>query len=136
MTSPFQALLGGRQSTKVAGAFRHRFRAQAMLEQLRNETGLRGSQVCSLRPEGADKSHSDWFENPHQPAPATATRALMHIYVICAAAGEALGLALYLWLSRFNNPPRRARFNDRFYRDCWLRHHLWAAGCRAHRIQA
>ncbi|AVO40436.1 hypothetical protein [Simplicispira suum] len=99
-----QGMFGERSLTKVAGIFLLRAQAESALEQLRNRAGLDGSQVRLLRPEDADTSHGELFGRAVEPESEGVARTLVQTHVVGGFAGAVLGVALFLWLSRADNP--------------------------------
>ncbi len=97
-------LFGERSLTKVAGIYPVRAAAEAGLEQLRNGAGLTRAQVRLLRPGDVEPSHRDLFGRAAEPESAGLARTLVRTHLLGAVAGAVLGLALFLWLSRADNP--------------------------------
>ncbi|MCB1979541.1 MAG: hypothetical protein M9919_05035 [Burkholderiaceae bacterium] len=99
-----QGMFGERSLTKVAGIFRQRAQAEASLEQLRFSAGLERSQLRLLRPEDADAARSELFGRAVEPESAGLARTLVQTHVVGGFAGAVLGLALFYWLARADNP--------------------------------
>lgn len=95
-----QGMFGERSLTKVAGIYHRQADAEASLEQLRNSAGLEGPQVRLLGPQDASESHRDLFGTAIEPESAGLARTLVQTHVVGGMAGAALGLAIFLWLSR------------------------------------
>lgn len=103
MESLLHGMFGEHSLTKVAGVFSQQAAAEAALEQLRNSAGLQRTQVRLLRPEDAEGPYRELFGRTPEAHPTGIERILVHTHILGALTGAALGLALYMWLSRASN---------------------------------